>query len=69
MPTPAPVPLSLAVQPKLVLVPLVRGLQGPPGDDGTDGANGVNGTPGPPGPQYTGAELPDMTLIFDNGLI
>ncbi len=30
---------------------------------------GPRGVPGAAGPVYTGGELPDMTLIFDNGLI
>lgn len=36
---------------------------------GLQGPRGATGSAGAPGPAYTGDNLPDMTLIFENALI
>lgn len=37
--------------------------------EATQGPPGINGTNGKDGYVYTGAEIPDLTLIFDNRLV
>lgn len=40
-----------------------------PGPAGLPGKDGAPGTPGPAGPAADGSDLPDMTTIFENGLL